>query len=114
MEVYEFETLKRRLAKNIMLYLLLHPDIMKLNGNSVAYDYARELRIQEAMKSNPNSDYADVAMIIDFMCEHELKKFPFDFRFEQEVIDCFKPDVKKDETYYRVLSKAILACKKLK
>ena len=114
MEIYELESMKPQMAKELMKYLRLHPEIMNANGNIEAYNSARELRIQEAMKNNPESDYADVAMIIDAMCEHELKTPPCDFRFEQEVIDCFKPNAKKDANAYHVLSKAVLAYKKLK
>ena len=108
MEVYEVDRLEKLIAKDIMRYLRLHPEIMQVNGNREAYDYARELRIREVMKSNPNSKYEDVALIIDCMCEQEIVKFPREIKLEQALIDCFKPNVKKNEKYYQILLKAML------
>lgn len=111
MEVYELDRLEKLIAKDIMRYLRLHPEIMLMNGNSQAYVCARELRIREAMKNNPNSKYEDVALIIDCMCEQEILKFPREIKLDQALIDCFKPNVKKDEKYYQILLKAIMSKK---
>lgn len=111
MEVYELDKLEKLIAKDIMRYLRLHPEIMLMNGNSQAYDYARELRIREAMQNNPNSKYEDVALIIDCICEQEILKFPRKRKLDQALIDCFKPNAKKNEQYYQILLKAIMSKK---
>lgn len=95
MEFYEVESLKRQLARDIMRYLRLHPEVMEINHNREVYEYVRELRIRHAMKDGNN--YEDVAFVVDEMCEHETRNVVLDFEIDQKILDCFRPNAVEDE-----------------
>ena len=106
MSLSEWENLKRCLQKSVMSYLLLHPAEISKPENQKVFDDQRERRIRVAMSETPGTKYEDAAPVIDLMYQHEAQKFPNDFLFSQEEINCFLPDARWNEESERHLRNA--------
>lgn len=98
MESKEFEALRLQMAKDIMRFLCLHPEVMERNQNQEVYKYVRDLRIKHVMKDNDS--YEDVAFAVDSICKLEVRNLSVHHTFNQKTLDCFRPGAEKNEDYY--------------
>lgn len=93
----------RHYSWDILVYIKMHPELLKIGDNQKICDFIRDLQIQYRKKRTPGWSDEEAADFVDFMSDLEAQRYkgtPKEFlvyRCCQDEMDLFHPDLKRDE-----------------
>ena len=103
----EINNAKWRMAWDVMKYLYAHPDIMEAHNNREIYNYVREMRIRYFMAKHGDNNYSKVAESVEIICQCEIKYNSPGPKFDQETLECFRPNALKSPKIQKKLKRKL-------
>ena len=102
---------KRRMEKDVLYYLITHPDIMMQNENKKIADSLLNIEALELQNQKKELSYETARRLTQWKCESEAQSTAV-HSFEQNQIELFHPDHEKNDEYYEslIIAMALYFC----
>ena len=105
---------RRRMEKDVLRYLITHPESVLKKDNKKILESLLEMEISELQAKRSDLLHRGAQNIVRWKCELETQQSCCAHNFDQDQIDLFHPDQEKNEEYYEklIIAMAIYFCDK--